>query len=78
MIQLSLFFMVATVSLWIDQLMNSGIGDLVTFLTLYKVTSFVTLVVSIYLIFKCSLFTSIYAAFDPLVDDRRSNNASSD
>jgi hypothetical protein len=43
-IQLSLFFMVVTVSLWIDQLMNSGIGDFATFLTLYKTTSFGTLV----------------------------------
>jgi len=46
-IQLSLFFMVVTVSLWIDQLMNSGIGDFATFLTLYKTTSFGTLVVSL-------------------------------
>ncbi|GLB36492.1 putative B-block binding subunit of TFIIIC [Lyophyllum shimeji] len=43
-IQLSLFFMVVTVSLWLDQLFSSTIGDLVDFLTLYKVTSFVTLV----------------------------------
>jgi len=45
-IQLSLFFMVVTVSLWIDQLMNSVIGDLVDFLKLYKITSFITLAVS--------------------------------
>lgn len=44
-IQLSLFFMVVTVSLWIDQLMNSLIGDLADFQTLYKVTSFITLAV---------------------------------
>lgn len=42
-IQLSLFFMIVTVSLWIDQLMNSSIGDLASFTTLYKVSSFVTL-----------------------------------
>jgi uncharacterized Zn-binding protein involved in type VI secretion len=42
-IQLSLFFMVVTVSLWIDQLMNSIIGDFTTFQTLYKVSSFITL-----------------------------------
>ncbi|TFK36809.1 hypothetical protein BDQ12DRAFT_685918 [Crucibulum laeve] len=42
-IQLSLFFIVVTVSLWIDQLFNSTIGDLADFQTLYKVTSFITL-----------------------------------
>lgn len=42
-IQLSLFFMVVTVSLWVDQLMNSLIGDLADFQKLYKVTSFITL-----------------------------------
>ena len=40
--------MAVTISLWIDQLMNSGIGDFASFLTLYKVASFVTLVVSEY------------------------------
>lgn len=44
-IQLSMFFMAVTVSLWIDQLFNSAIGDMVDFETLYKVSSFVTLVV---------------------------------
>ncbi|EDR15729.1 uncharacterized protein LACBIDRAFT_300960 [Laccaria bicolor S238N-H82] len=43
-IQLSLFFMVVTVSLWIDQLLNSVIGDLADFQKLYKVSSFITLV----------------------------------
>jgi hypothetical protein len=42
-IQLSLFFMVVTVSLWVDQLFNSAIGDVVDFNILYKVTSFITL-----------------------------------
>ncbi|KAF8807694.1 hypothetical protein BYT27DRAFT_7100204 [Phlegmacium glaucopus] len=42
-IQLSLFFMAVTVSLWIDQLMNSIIGDLAKFQTLYKISSFITL-----------------------------------
>jgi hypothetical protein len=42
-IQLSLFFMAVTVGLWIDQLMNSVIGDRVMFLTLYKATSFATI-----------------------------------
>lgn len=45
-IQLSLFFMVVTVSLWIDQLLNSAIGDVATFTVLYKVSSFITLAVS--------------------------------
>jgi len=43
-IQLCLFFMAVTVCLWIDQLFNSVIGDLVDFQTLYKATSFITLV----------------------------------
>ncbi|KAF8973685.1 hypothetical protein BDZ97DRAFT_1776283 [Flammula alnicola] len=42
-IQLSLFFMIVTVSLWVDQLMNSVIGDLASFQKLYKVTSLITL-----------------------------------
>ncbi|KAF9015474.1 hypothetical protein BDQ17DRAFT_1295304 [Cyathus striatus] len=42
-IQLSLFFMAVTVSLWVDQLFNSAIGDVVDFNILYKVTSFITL-----------------------------------
>ncbi len=42
--------MAVTISLWIDQLMNSGIGDFASFLTLYKVASFVTLAVSDYVI----------------------------
>ena len=46
-IQLSLFFMIVTVSLWIDQLMNSSIGDMASFTILYKATSFVTLAVSV-------------------------------
>ena len=45
-IQLSLFFMIITVSLWVDQLTDSVIGDLASFQKLYKVTSFVTLAVS--------------------------------
>ncbi|KAG6837874.1 hypothetical protein H0H93_013027 [Arthromyces matolae] len=43
-IQLSVFFMAVTVSLWIDQLLSSAIGDLASFVALYKVSSFVTLV----------------------------------
>jgi hypothetical protein len=38
--------MIVTVSLWVDQLMNSLIGDLADFQKLYKVTSFITLAVS--------------------------------
>lgn len=44
-IQLSLFFMIVTVSLWIDQLINSAIGDVASFTVLYKVSSFITLAV---------------------------------
>jgi len=43
-IQLGLFFMLATVSLWIDQLWNSPIGDKADFKTLYQVTAIITLV----------------------------------
>lgn len=46
LIQLSFFFMAITVSLWIDQLLNSVIGDLADFQKLYKATSIVTLIVS--------------------------------
>ncbi|KDR85303.1 hypothetical protein GALMADRAFT_52081, partial [Galerina marginata CBS 339.88] len=42
-IQLSLFFMIVTVSLWVDRLLNSVIGDLASLQQLYKVTSFITL-----------------------------------
>ncbi|KAF9056479.1 hypothetical protein BJ165DRAFT_1433809 [Panaeolus papilionaceus] len=42
-IQLSLFFIVVTVSLWLDSLMNREIGEKVDFLKLYKATSFITL-----------------------------------
>lgn len=42
-LQLSLFFMIVTVSLWIDQLFNSLIGDFADFAKLYKATSLVTL-----------------------------------
>ncbi|KAG6866027.1 hypothetical protein C0991_009436 [Blastosporella zonata] len=44
-IQLSMFFMAITVSLWIDRLFNSPIGDLVELKTLHKVSSFITLAV---------------------------------
>lgn len=42
-IQLSFFFMVTTVSLWIDRLVNSPIGDLADFRKLYLATSAITL-----------------------------------
>jgi hypothetical protein len=45
-IQLCFFFVVVTVSLWIDQLLNSAIGDLAEFQMLYKAASIITLVVS--------------------------------
>jgi hypothetical protein len=40
--------MVVTVSLWIDQLTNSAIGDLASFVDLRKAMSFVTLLVGAY------------------------------
>jgi len=42
-IQLSFFFMVTTVSLWIDRLVNNPIGDLADFRKLYLATSAITL-----------------------------------
>jgi len=42
-IQLSFFFMVTTLSLWIDRLVNSPIGDLADFRKLYLATSAITL-----------------------------------
>ncbi|KAF9455016.1 hypothetical protein P691DRAFT_770111 [Macrolepiota fuliginosa MF-IS2] len=46
-IQLSLFFMAATVSLWLDQLINSVIGDLVDLRKTYLASSIITLVLLI-------------------------------
>jgi hypothetical protein len=43
-IQLAIFFVVATVALWLDQLLNSAIGDRATFLTIYKAGAITTLV----------------------------------
>jgi hypothetical protein len=45
LIQLGFFFIAISVSLWIDQLVNSPIGDLASFQTLYKATSIAALVV---------------------------------
>lgn len=42
-IQLSFFFMVTTLSLWVDRLVNSPIGDLADFRKLYLATSAITL-----------------------------------
>ena len=69
-IQLCLFFILATVSLWLDQLLNSSIGDRVDFHTLYKTTSIITLVVSQIDVFECATFhINVYAVARPLVDD---------
>jgi hypothetical protein len=43
-IQLAIFFVVTTVALWLDQLLNSAIGDHATFLTIYKAGAIITLV----------------------------------
>jgi hypothetical protein len=48
-IQLSLFFMFISVSLWLDQLFNGLIRQSASFPVLNKVTSFVTLVVCSFL-----------------------------
>lgn len=45
-IQLSLFFMAVTVSLWLDRLINNNIGDLVDLRKVYMASSIVTLIVS--------------------------------
>lgn len=76
-IQLSLFFMVVTVSLWIDQLMNSLIGDLADFQTLYKVTSFITLAVrNINFTEQLTLISLSLLAVSPMVDDCESGELS--
>jgi len=46
-LQLSLFFIMVAVALWIDRLVNSVIGDFARMQTLYKATSITTLVVSL-------------------------------
>ena len=64
--------MVVTVSLWIDQLMNSIIGDLTSFQILYKVSSFITLAVSFNLSFSRILNSDqiiLLVVVDTLVDD---------
>jgi hypothetical protein len=43
-IQLALYFIVVTVALWLDQLLNSSVGDKATFLTIYKAGAIITLV----------------------------------
>ena len=43
-IQLSLYFMALTVSLWLDQLFNGAIGDLADFTKIYKASAFITLI----------------------------------
>jgi hypothetical protein len=43
-IQLSFFFMATTVSLWIDRMVNTPIGELVSFRTLYMASSIITLI----------------------------------
>lgn len=72
-IQLSLFFMIVTVSLWVDQLMNSVIGDLASFQKLYKVTSFITLAVRIILHLRIQNISNsarpYISVVDPMVDD---------
>ncbi|PFH54763.1 hypothetical protein AMATHDRAFT_301 [Amanita thiersii Skay4041] len=42
-IQLSFFFMAITVSLWVDRLVNSAIGDLADYQVLYKISSSIAL-----------------------------------
>lgn len=64
--------MVVTVSLWVDQLINNTIGDLADFQTLYKVTSFITLIVSVQnVLVSCSDSPSNYAAISAVADDGR-------
>jgi len=46
-IQLCLFFILATVSLWLDQLITNSIGDRVSFRSLYKVSCITTLILLI-------------------------------
>jgi hypothetical protein len=45
-IQLCSFFIIVTVSLWLDRLWNDAIEDKTTFEKLYKITSIITLIVS--------------------------------
>jgi hypothetical protein len=47
-IQLSLFFMVVTVALWIDQLFNGVIAKLAAYHKLYQITCTITLIVSLF------------------------------
>lgn len=65
-----MFFMVVTVSLWLDQLINSTIGDLADFQMLYKITSIVTLIVSVQYLHTTASVTQIDdIVIGPMVDD---------
>lgn len=46
-IQLCTFFIAVTVSLWLDQLFNEAIENQITFEKLYKITSIITLILTI-------------------------------
>lgn len=67
--------MIVTVSLWVDQLTNSVIGDLATSLKLYKVTSFLTLAVSLYLAPRfLFIYITILQVVGSMVNDRKLHN----
>lgn len=63
--------MIVTVSLWVDQLLNSVIGDLASFQKLYKVTSFIILAVSCNNILSSISLTCLPVALGAMVDDRK-------
>jgi hypothetical protein len=55
-IQLGLFFMIVTVSLWIDQLYNGSIGRLAMLSNVYKLSFIIALLVSSFTVINRSCF----------------------
>jgi hypothetical protein len=70
--------MIVTVSLWVDQLMNSVIGDLASYQKLYKVASLITLAVSQYSYIVNKFVTDSCQVDDPVVDDSRFRHGTSE
>ena len=67
-IQLSLFFIVASIGLWIDQLYNGDIGKLASAASIYKGVLITVLIVrvSYSTSYRCSILPS-FVAFVPMV-----------
>jgi hypothetical protein len=68
-IQLALFFTIATIALWIDQLYHGDIGKLASFKSLYEGVSIATIIVSPVKRLVTVPHKIRFAALGSLVDD---------